>query len=224
MLPASVLIKDQKLIATKVWVENDERWELNVTIRYDDQCGNGHNTFAITGETRVNGKWDSCGCLHELIEKKFPHYRHLIKWHLVSSDGPMHYIANTTYQTSSRDHWGLLKGERRQLTDRKTGKLSWELKMLDKQGNIVSFEENHNAKYIDSDEKPECPFTLAYVPWEIVGEGKEQNFKAARSCAVWPEATDEELSAPDLETKLKARLPDLMEKFKRDIEALGFTY
>ena len=56
------------------------------------------------------------------------------------------------------------------------------------------------------------------------GEGKERDFEAARSCAVWPDATDEELSAPDLEQKLLARLPALMEEFKLAVESLGFTY
>ena len=47
---------------------------------------------------------------------------------------------------------------------------------------------------------------------------------AARSCAIWPDATDEELTSPGLEDRLMARLPGLMEDFREAVESLGFTY
>ena len=58
------------------------------------------------------------------------------------------------------------------------------------------------------------------------GEGKERDFAAARNSAVWPEATDEQLSLPkeDLKKLLLERLPALMQNFKSDMEKLGFTY
>jgi hypothetical protein len=80
--------------------------------RFDDDCKNGHNTFAITAEvydeTRRNGEQSqvgskgrrymtSCGCQHDLVVQHFPELAPLIKWHLTSTDGPMHYIANTIY-------------------------------------------------------------------------------------------------------------------------------
>lgn len=224
MLPTSQLTINQTVSVKKTWSEKGDKHELTATIRYDNKCGNGHNTFSITGDLRVNGRWDSGGCLHEIISKKFPNYRHLIKWHLVSSDGPLHYIANTLYHVSERDHWGLLKGERKQIRSGKTGKLCWKMAILDKNNKEVPFEEKYKADHIDSETKPKCQYYLDYIPWERVGEGKKRDLDAARSCAVWPEATDEELLSPDLEEKLKARLPQLMEAFKRDIEALGFTY
>lgn len=219
MTTVSRLTKDQSLTESRTWTETLNSYELTVILRYDDRCGNGHNTFSVTGVLYVNGRWDSGGCLHELIQEHFPGYRHLIKWHLVSSDGPTHYVANTLYHVSDRDCWGLRKGERRQIRNGKTRKLSWKRAILDSQGQEVEPD-----KYLDSDTKPPITYTVEYVPWEHIGEGKARELDLARSTAVWPDATDEELLAPDLESKLIARLPRLLDEFKRDIEALGFTY
>lgn len=46
----------------------------------------------------------------------------------------------------------------------------------------------------------------------------------ASRAAIWPEATDEELTAPDLASRLAARLPALMAAFRVAVEELGFTY
>lgn len=73
------------------------RTPLYAQVRYDDQCSNGHNTLSITGEIRSNGHIIACGCLHEEISKHVPYLKPFIKFHLMSSDGPMHYIANTIY-------------------------------------------------------------------------------------------------------------------------------
>lgn len=72
---------------------------LTVTVRYDDECGNGYNSFAITGEIRSphTHDCDACGCLHDEIGILFPELVPFIKWHLTGTDGPMHYIANTVY-------------------------------------------------------------------------------------------------------------------------------
>ena len=87
---------------------------LTVEVRYDDDCGNGHNSFAITGDIRAGGKWLAGGCVHEEIAKHFPELAPFIKWHLMSSDGPMHYIQNTVYLAGERDCSGKLKGEPKQ--------------------------------------------------------------------------------------------------------------
>jgi len=47
---------------------------------------------------------------------------------------------------------------------------------------------------------------------------KEGNLKNAQSCAVWPDATLEDITRD----ALKARLPDLMKAFKKDMKLLGF--
>jgi hypothetical protein len=76
---------------------------LRVDIRFDDNCKNGHNDFAITGDVRTaSGRgrddgWLAGGCLHDDIAKVFPELEPLIKWHLSGSNGPMHYISNTVY-------------------------------------------------------------------------------------------------------------------------------
>ena len=53
---------------------------------------------------------------------------------------------------------------------------------------------------------------------------KVANLDHARSTAVWPDATDEDLLAPGLEMRLQARLPRLMEEFRAAVESLGFVY
>jgi hypothetical protein len=61
-------------------------------LRYDDACGNGHNSFGLTLDGENFG-----GCMHDEIEQYIPEYADLIKWHLCSTEGPLHYIANTVY-------------------------------------------------------------------------------------------------------------------------------
>lgn len=95
---------------------------------------------------------ESCGCIHETIAAAFPELAPFIKWHLVSTDGPMHYVANTVYLAGARE--------------------------LD----------------------------------------------AARSAAIWPDATDAELCSDNLKNLLAARLPALMNEFKRDMLTLGFNW
>jgi hypothetical protein len=71
---------------------------ITATVRYDDECGNGHNTFAITADIREPDRGVTAGgCLHDEVARYFPEIAGLIKWHLVSSDEPMHYIENTMY-------------------------------------------------------------------------------------------------------------------------------
>ena len=165
----TTITKHQMKTCRKDYTGSDGRAEtIIVNIRYDDECGNGHNTFAMTAEiytqdrqpgepkrVHKNGKtvWMyACGCQHEEIAKHFPDLRKYLKWHLCDSNGPMHYVANTIYHTKAR------------------------------------------------------------------------NLNAARNTAIWQDATDEDLTAPGLEDRLKARLPKLLEDFKADMEALGFVF
>jgi len=92
-LPDSVLVKSQKQIFEKRVPGYDGHDKLfKVEIRYDDQCGNGHNSFSITGDHD-----GSSGCVHDEIEKHFPELAPFIKWHRTSSDGRMHYVTNALY-------------------------------------------------------------------------------------------------------------------------------
>ena len=167
-----------------------------VELRYDDNCGNGHNTFSATCTIYENGRDVGGGAAHDHIAKVFPELAPLLKWHLVSSDGPMHCVANAVYLAGDRDCWGLRAGETRQIRNGKTKQLCWQLS------------EHSLPKYVDSDTQPPGTATLQYVPWLRTGEGKARELDAARSVAVWPEATDAELTAPDLRERLEARLQD----------------
>jgi hypothetical protein len=197
---------------------NEGKSRLTVKMRFDDQCRNGRNSFSVTGEGMElsRGKWQESfgGCCHDEISKVFHELAPLIKWHLTSSDGPMHYLENTVYHAGDRDHNGLRAGETRQIRNGKTGKLCWKLESA-----------SNLPHYVDSD-SPTASLKINYVPLLRVGEGKERNLAAARSCAVWPESTDEQLCAdPDeLRRVLLARLPALLADFRRDIEAAGFYW
>jgi len=160
--PTSKLVKCQrKQYGPRFYSEGKHEYRITAHVRYDDECGNGHNTFSITATTdeKRGGQWRdySGGCCHDEIAKHFPELAPFIKWHLVSSDGPMHYVANTVYHASS-------------------------------------------------------------------DESKGRRLDFARSSAVWPDATDEDLTAPGLKQRLLARLPALMAEFKAAMESLGFTF
>jgi hypothetical protein len=226
--------KNNDLWSTQTWVSESRPvkgygagGEMSVHVRFDDECGNGHNSFSITAEVRTpasnrRNDIEAGGCMHKEIARVFPELEPLLKWHLTSSHGPMHYIANTIYHASDRDYNGLLKGERRQIISGRTKLPAWKLAFVDAAGNEVEKPES----YVDGETQPECNVTLAYVPWCNVGEGKERNFDAARSCAVWPEATDEQLSAPreELKAVLEARHADLMAAFRNAIDSTGFAW
>ena len=66
-------------------------------------------------------------------------------------------------------------------------------------------------------------FTKIPTAWST---GKARELDMARACAIWPEATDEELSVPpaELTATLHARLPGLLADFRRFIEGLGFVW
>lgn len=195
---------------------------MHVKIRFDDSCKNGHQTFSITAdvytnESRRQNDIAAGGCMHEEIARRFPELAPLINWHLVSTDGPMHYIANTTYHASDADCYGLRKGEKQQIKNGKTGMPCW----------ILTYTGEKPEQYVDSDTKPADPAGhYTYEPWCRVGEGKERNLDAARSSACWPEATDAELSVSkeELTAALEARLPALLAAFRADMEACGFLW
>lgn len=97
------LFLNQTFKASRPYCKDDaDGPHITVEIRFDDQCRNGHQTFSIISQN---------GCDHEEIAKFFPELAHLIKWHLTSTDGPTHYIANASYHAGDWDHWGLRKGE-----------------------------------------------------------------------------------------------------------------
>ncbi len=100
--PLTQLTKNQSY--TDTFTHPDEG-RLDVCLRYDDFCGNGQNTFSITAVLQDrNGREIACGCLHDEIRQHAPKYAEYIKWHLCSSNGPLHYIANSLY-LAGRAKW-----------------------------------------------------------------------------------------------------------------------
>lgn len=178
-------------------------------MEYGDECGNGHNTFTWLIEEGRNAYhgW------HREVEvlEWFPEFSRIAKWHLCSTDGPLHYISNTLYTAGDRDCYGLKEGETRQWKNR-NGELGWSPK-------------KRIDESIYSNEKPES-VTVEYIPYLQIGEGKKREFDAARRIAIWPEATDEQLSLPpnELEKLLLDRLPNLLAEFREMVESLGFIY
>lgn len=222
MTNVSKLVKHQVKLFNKDIKHEGCKSKIGVKLRYDDECGNGYNTFSITASIWMTGdRKDNpsmFGCLHDEITKHFPELAHLIKWHLVSSDSPMHYVSNALYHASDRDHYGLLKGEKRQLINGKTKLPHWRLVAIDKEGTEI--EPYYLGNSVDAAEKPECHYTLEYRPWCRIGEGKAVELGAARHAAIWPDAELEDFT----QEKLEARLPALMSEFKAVIESIGFEY
>lgn len=106
----------QTAVLSRAHPDDPKNLTVTARLRFDDECGNGHNSFSITGEIRDRRERRddgvvSCGCIHEDIGKAFPELSDLIQWHLCGSDGPMHYVANTLYLAGDRDHRGKRAGE-----------------------------------------------------------------------------------------------------------------
>jgi hypothetical protein len=279
----STLTKNQKKTRRAEFVDDDGKLcVIEVEIRHDDECGNGHNTFSITGTVydrheRIPGErpirnskgesvWPgSSGCIHEEIAKRMPELAPFIKWHLTSTDEPMHYIANAAFHASDRDHNGLRKGEPSRfeyglkfddvpITHQLKSTKFWQfLKERVGTGEFQIAEHQHppdsgNYKFAPkysfvgyAEKWHECPFdsrieaeefaaalkqcrvAFVKIPVEF-SEGKERDLDAARSCAVWPDATDDELMADDLKERLAERLPALQAEFQAAVESLGFTF
>ena len=196
---------------------------VKVKVRYDDTCKNGHNSFGITADIYERGRDVGGGCCHDLIVKLMPEIEPLIKWHLTSTDGPMHYVANSKYMASDRDHNGLLKGEYRSFIYKVMagGEELYRSRVFYSFRNWLHRDEaRDDAEKFMACIKPELKPEIVEVGYGEPSEGKEPDLEAARRAAVWPEAELEDFT----EEKLLARLPALMREFKRDIENLGFEY
>ena len=102
----SVTIASQvKTYGPRLFCEDGHKFRMRVSIRHDDSCGNGHNSFGITAEIydAKSGRLDSCGCLHDQIREVFPELAPMIKWHLMSTKEPLHYLANTIFHAKEVD-------------------------------------------------------------------------------------------------------------------------
>jgi hypothetical protein len=258
--------------------------EMQVEIRFDDQCKNGHNSFAITANVYTPRSRDieAGGCMHEEIARVFPELAGFVQWHLFDAHAPMHYIANTLYhatnwadsryepgtpcQWKTRARFGnfpitfvfskrfreylkaRIEHSRSTLKTNPAHVAKFEpvavpyVKRND--GSNYDFEPHYTVTGDECKKWHEAPFktlteaqefcqalntyelTFEKIPTEYAGT-KERNLKAARECANWPDATDEQLSAPsdELRKALEARLPELMARFRAAIEnEAGFKY
>lgn len=197
----TVLTKSQFRTYTKTFGRGSK---IVAVVRHDDRYGNGHNTFSITGTIYEYGREVAGGCIHEEIARHFPQLAPLIKYHLCSTDGPLHYIENTLFHA---DGHGPTKGW---LTVR--GTLAGEPVSGIRYGNLADIlcVAERFPKYctVKVDEST----------------AKRRDLNAARSSAVWPEATDDDLTLPGLRERLEARLPQLMADFRAAVESLGFVY
>ena len=217
----STLTESQTVrLGPRTFKERGETYRIWATVRHDDSCGNGRNSFAITAEIRrktEGGHWagDSWGCLHDEVRRRFPELAHLLRWHLCGTDAPMHYVANTVYMAGDRDCYGLRKGETRPLS-RPDGSPIMEWRTDDGLSHYKLPKPTEGAE----------PIVFWACQAERIGEGKERQFDAARRSAVWPDATDEELSQDReaLTDALIVRLTALMEAFQADVEAFGFVW
>lgn len=240
----SIITYNQKKKIVKHFQEDGKTKTIVINIRYDDECRNGHNSFAITG-TILRGKfetekgvhdryWEACGCIHDEIAKHAPELKHLIKWHHMNSDGPMHYISNTMYHARDTDCDGLKKGEygaykmhvinndistKQTVTLYKTGEM-YSYKPISK-----NLEKSNKAEQEMLDDfvnslTVSCNIIKINCGWSK-SEGKGIDLEAARNCAIWSDATLEQLSD---KAQLEARLPALIEEFKQVIKELGFTF
>lgn len=89
---------------------------LIIKIRLNDECKNGHQDFAITGDLyKGTGRGDRSflagGCIHDEIAKFAPQFKKFIPLHLCDFNGvPMHATANGFYHMregfndKSKDH------------------------------------------------------------------------------------------------------------------------
>lgn len=265
----SKLVEHQTKAIIKRFTKNGKKYELQVKIKWDDECGNGHNSFSITGnlyDCKNNRKNEiRGGCIHDDIVKHCPELKKYIKWHLASSEEPsLYYLTNTIYHASDKDCWGFKKGQPSAwsqfikfkdfpITFEKSKEFLESLKMQETY-NIVEVKGEKSSSGYQYPSKytfdcyanilwHECPFdnireaeefktALETKEWEIIeqpiawSQGKERDLNAARRCALWPDATDEELMLPEdeLRAKLLERMPTLMQELKHDVEELGFVW
>jgi hypothetical protein len=59
----------------KEYTERGTQYRIRANIRFDDHCGNGHKSFAITGksERMAACRWqeEGAGCMHDEIANPF---------------------------------------------------------------------------------------------------------------------------------------------------------
>lgn len=183
--------------------------EIRVEIRFDDEFKNGHQTFAMTASIKNARGFEGVGMCHDEIAKVFPELAPLIKWHLVSTDGPLHYVENTMYHAKENGPtyaWVYYTGPNDALG------------LGDAKERLIG--------YLKTDKAKKAEGVAGYrLEWDK-STVKVRDLDAARNCGVWPDATDDELCAePEvLKAALLARLPTLIAAFRADMDAAGMLW
>lgn len=208
--------RSDNLYVKQVWKARRDRGNdaVIVTVRFDDQCRNGHMDFSITGTHYEKGQHSSSGCIHEIVAEWFPELAPFIKFHLVGTNQPMHYVANTVYH--AREHgptyaWVYYKGAKA------SDPLGIGYDSVKER--LLGYEKAHVARKAEGVEGYR-------VQWDEK-TAKTRNLEHARSSAVWPDATDEQLSVSEAEliAALTARLPALMAEFRTAmVDTFGFEW
>ena len=82
----------------------DKNNNLEIKIRLNDECGNGHEDFSITGtiwevgKRRTDRNMISSGAIGDTVAKLDKNYALINKLHLCDADGiPMHAVSNMFY-------------------------------------------------------------------------------------------------------------------------------
>lgn len=212
-------------IANQTWLSESRKIAgfgegglIRVEIKFDDYCKNGHETFSIcatvsTSKSRRRDDIEAGGQLRGEIAEVFPELVPLIKYHLVSTDGPMHYIANALYhakQHGPQSAWVYYKGT----------------SPSDPLGLGEDSDKERLLGYLSAEQAAKAEGQPGYrIKWDEK-TAKVRNLEHARSSACWPEATDDELSvdSESLKSKLIARLPGLMMEFRDAVTNAGFIW
>lgn len=190
-----------------------EKVDIIAEVRHDDSCGNGRNSFAITGSIykagrRAGSAYIAGGCIHDEIAKYFPELESLLKWHLCSTDEPMYYVANTLYWAkdipAKYTRFVYLVGAPFGERDVLLGIFN----KADELDRLKTYFAPLGEDALREELKEQSPARAA-------------NLKNARSSAVWPDATLDQLRD---EKALRERLPALMVEFKAAVESLGMTF
>jgi len=247
-----------------------KRVDIVAEVKHAYDYSRGCNVFSITGIEYIAGHRVarailSNGCIHEKIKKAFPELAPLIKWHMCSTKGPLHYLANSLYHSRDRDHAGVEIGAPVKyettlafadfpITFVEQRKGFWTyLNSIDDFNNVEVIPVPYDGR--DKYDSSPCYSLTGYIKDSIVykwnkapfGELKEAeeflealrrydyhyvktpivwckavepDLEAARNYAIWPEADLKDFT----KEKLEARLPGLLEEFRKDVESIGLTY
>ncbi|MGI0147905.1 MAG: hypothetical protein ACREDF_00025 [Thermoplasmata archaeon] len=88
----------------KEFTENGQKYRIQATYGMDYELAHRNNQAPYFSLTMTRDRWtgrrwedEGGGAAHEEIIRHFPTLEPYVKWHLVSTESPMHYLANAKY-------------------------------------------------------------------------------------------------------------------------------